>query len=122
MRSRLYREARNIQLIISWRLSVPVGREPHRDHDLLDPCGVLGYRVARSEGLGHKRKEAALGVRSLPAPQRRPAALTQVQGGGDALLASGAQQARTLAHEREDALARSALRRPTTAGCQEAEP
>jgi hypothetical protein len=77
--------------------------------------------VAGAEGLRHKREEAALRVRSVPAPQRGTAAQTQLQRGGDALLASDAQQARTLAHDREDARARLVLGRPTAAGRQESE-
>jgi hypothetical protein len=80
-------------------LGVPVRVQPHRDHDLLEPAGVTERRMPRATTLWRERAEPAALVRTLPAPQARPAAAAEFHCGREASLTGDAQQPRALADD-----------------------
>ena len=103
-------------------LGVPVRVQAHRDHDLLDPGGVRRRGMPRAAPLGPQRGQATALVRGLPAEEAGPAAMTQLERRHHALVAHDAHELRALAHRREVVAWRHLARRPSTTGCEEAEP
>jgi hypothetical protein len=102
-------------------LAFQYGVQPHGDHDLLEPRGVLERSHARAVRLRRERGEPASLVRRLPAEQA-PAAATQGECRDQALLAHRSDQPGSLADDREVGLHRISRGRAPASRREEPEP